>query len=164
MEQENRRWSQKNYHHNLREELFCEVKKKTSSTSKILKSLVDAPCRTKRIRWHLNNDKIKHKKKINRSRLTMKHKEKWLEYARQYQIISAKEWRKIVFSDEKKFNLDSPDGFQKYWHPKNFAEVNHSTGYSGGGSLMIWGLSHFQENLNYNLSVVNKNQQIMRRC
>ena len=44
----------------------------------------------------------------------MKHKEKRLEYARQYQIMSAKEWQKIAFSDKKKFNLDGSDGFQKY--------------------------------------------------
>ena len=27
-----------------------------------------------------------------------------------------KEWYKIVFSDEKKFNLDGPDGYQYYYH------------------------------------------------
>ena len=44
----------------------------------------------------------------------MKLKEKRLEYAHQYQTMSAKEWQKVVFSDEKKFDLDSPDGFQQY--------------------------------------------------
>ena len=67
-----------------------KVKKKTSSTLKILKSLVDAPCSTRAIRRHLNNEKIKHKKRIHRLRLTMKDKRKRLEYAHQYQTISAK--------------------------------------------------------------------------
>ena len=63
------------------------VKKKTLSTSKILKSLVDAPCSTRTIRRHLNN-----KKKLSiRKELTMvnykKHKEKQLEYAHQYQTM-----------------------------------------------------------------------------
>ena len=52
--------------------------------------------------------------------------------------MSDKEWQKVVFSDEKKFNLDCPDGFQKYWHTKNFSEENYSTRHRGGGSLMIW--------------------------
>ena len=34
----------------------------------------------------------------------MKHKEKRVEYA-QDQTMCAKQWRKVVFSDEKKFNL-----------------------------------------------------------
>ena len=42
----------------------------------------------------------------------MKYREKLPDYARQYQTISAKEWWD-VFSDEKKFNLDGPDGFIK---------------------------------------------------
>ena len=54
---------------------------------------MDAPCSTKTIRRHLNNEKIKHKKRIYHPRLTIKHKEKRLEYAHQYQTMSAKEWQ-----------------------------------------------------------------------
>ena len=67
----------------------------------------------------------------------MKHKEKRLEYARQYQTMSIKEWRKVVLLDEKKLNLDGPDGFQKYWHTRKFPEENYSTRHSGGVSLRI---------------------------
>ena len=91
--------------------IVCEIKMKTSSTSKILKSLVEAPCCARTIWRHLNNEKIKHKKRIHHPRLTMKHKEKQLEYACQYQTMSSKECQKVVFSDKKKLNLDSLDGF-----------------------------------------------------
>ena len=66
--------------------------------------------------------------------LTMKHKEKRLEYASQYQSMSAKEWRKVFFSDEKKFNLDG----QEILARNNFSEENNSTRHCGEGSLMIW--------------------------
>ena len=70
-----------------------------------------------------NNEKIKRKKRIHRLRLTLKHKGKRLEYA-QYQTMSAKEWQKVVFLDEMKFNLNGPDGSQKYLHAKNFPKEN----------------------------------------
>ena len=108
-----------------------------------MKSLVDAPCSTRTIRRYLNNEKIKHKKRIHRPRWTMKYKDKRQEYAYQYQTMSAKEWWKVVFSDEKKFNLDGPAGFQKYWHAKNIPKENYSTRHSGGGSLIICGMQGF---------------------
>jgi len=45
----------------------------------------------------------------------------------------------VIFSDEKKFNLDGPDGFNGYWRdlrkePKYFSKRNF-----GGGSVMVWG-------------------------
>ena len=85
----------------------------------------------------------------------MKPKEK----TTQYQTVSAKDWRKVVFSEENKFNLGGPDGFQKY--AKYFPEENYSTKRSEGGFFMILGHLHLQENLNYNLSVVDKKQQII---
>ena len=43
---------------------------------------------------------------------------------------------------------------------KNFTEENYSTRHNRGRSLAIWGPFRLQENLNYNLSVVDKQQQI----
>ena len=80
MEQENRLAGQKNYHHRSREELFAS-QKENCVNFKILKSLVDAPSSTRIIKRYLN-EKIRHKKRIHRPGLTMKHKEKQLKYAR----------------------------------------------------------------------------------
>ncbi|CAS00064.1 Protein CBG26279 [Caenorhabditis briggsae] len=48
-------------------------------------------------------------------------------------------WENIVFSDEKKWNLDGPDGNRNYWRdlrkdPQLFSRRNF-----GGGSVMTWG-------------------------
>ena len=96
---------------------------------------MDTPHNTRTIR-HLNKEKNKHKKIIHRPRLTMKHKEKRLEYACQYQTMRAKEWHKVVFSDEKKFNLYGPEVFEKYWHAKKIPEENYTTK-QGGGQLIF---------------------------
>ncbi|KAI5151780.1 hypothetical protein ENBRE01_2380 [Enteropsectra breve] len=28
----------------------------------------------------------------------------------------AESWKNVIFSDEKKFNLDRPDGYSYFWH------------------------------------------------
>ena len=94
MEQENR-LSPEKLSPQFKRRIVREVKKKTLFTLKILKSLVDAPCSTRTIRRHLNNEKNYHKKRIHRPRLTMKHKEKRLEYVRPYQTMSVKNSEKL---------------------------------------------------------------------
>ena len=57
---------QENLSPQLKRRIVREVKKKTLSTSKKLKSLVDAPGSTRTIRRHLNDKNIKHKERIHR--------------------------------------------------------------------------------------------------
>uniref|UniRef100_A0A915CR11 Transposase Tc1-like domain-containing protein n=1 Tax=Ditylenchus dipsaci TaxID=166011 RepID=A0A915CR11_9BILA len=66
-----------------------------------------------------------------------------LEFARLH-MSWTHEWESVIFSDEKKFNLDGPDGFSYYWRdlrkePRFFSKRNF-----GGGSVMVWlGFSAF---------------------
>ncbi|GMG17177.1 unnamed protein product [Phytophthora fragariaefolia] len=47
-------------------------------------------------------------------------------------------WRRVIFSDKKKFNLDGPDGYQYYWHDVRTDTELCSKRVSGGGSVMVW--------------------------
>ena len=44
----------------------------------------------------------------------------------------------MVFSDEKKVNLDGPDGSQCYWHDLRKERQLFSKRLYGGGSVMVW--------------------------
>ncbi|POM79033.1 Transposase [Phytophthora palmivora] len=48
-------------------------------------------------------------------------------------------WNSVVFSDEKKFNLDGPDGYQYYWRDLIKEKQIFSKRQSGGGSVFVWG-------------------------
>ena len=48
------------------------------------------------------------------------------------------QWNHIIFSDEKKFNFEGPDGFAYYWHDLRKEKKLFSTRQSGGGSVMAW--------------------------
>lgn len=49
------------------------------------------------------------------------------------------EWFKVIFSDEKKFNLDGPDGFSFYFHDLRKNELILSRRRRDLGSVMVWG-------------------------
>lgn len=45
----------------------------------------------------------------------------------------------MIWSDEKKFNLDGPDGYRYYWHDLRKEERYFSKRVQGGGGVMVWG-------------------------
>lgn len=70
--------------------------------------------------------------------LKYSHKMVRMQYARNHMSWTS-EWNKVVFSDEKKFNLDGPDGYHGYWRDLRKDPLYFSKRNFGGGSVMIWG-------------------------
>jgi len=73
----------------------------------------------------------------SKPQITDAHKEARLLFAKSA-IESHLNWSKIIWSDEKKFNLDGPDGIRYYWHDLKSEQKYLSKRAFGGGSLMIW--------------------------
>lgn len=81
---------------------------------------------------------LKHKKMKKKPMLSKDNIEQRLKFAISH-MSWTQEWRKIIFSDEKKFNLDGPDGWACYWHDLRKEPRYFSKRQSGGGSVMVWG-------------------------
>ncbi|KAF0702422.1 hypothetical protein AaE_015946 [Aphanomyces astaci] len=80
---------------------------------------------------------FKYKKRKAVPRLTPPHRVTRVEWAKSHVDLGIG-WDQIVFSDEKKFNLDGPDGLQYYWHDLRKEEHTFLSRQNGGGSVMIW--------------------------
>lgn len=49
------------------------------------------------------------------------------------------DWSKWIFSDEKKFNLDGPDGYRYYWKIEGMDDKIFSRDSNSRRSVMVWG-------------------------
>lgn len=49
------------------------------------------------------------------------------------------QWKSVIWSDEKKFNLDGPDGIRHYWHDLRKDAITISRRPAGGGGVTVWG-------------------------
>ena len=54
-------------------------------------------------------------------------------------VSFGEKWSDVVFTDEKKWNLDGPDGFHCYWHDLRKEKKFFKKRQSGGGSVMTSG-------------------------
>ena len=66
------------------------------------------------------------------------HRTSRFDFARRHQTWTS-EWKSTLFSNEKKFNLDRPGGFQYYWADKSIPSETFSRRQGGGDSVMVWG-------------------------
>lgn len=107
------------------------------SSAKI-KAQMNLPVTSRRIRQVLSSDvNLSYKKSVPVPRLLPRHKKARFDFAEKYQFWD-EEWSRVVFSDEKKFNLDGPDGSSDCWQDKRKKKPTRESRNFGGGTVMVW--------------------------
>ena len=106
---------------------------KTLATKNLLsareiKESLDMQASISTIQRHLKKDSLlKYGRMSSKPNLTPSHKKSRIKWATNYVDLGL-QWENVIFSDEKKFNLDGPDGCRKFWYDpandkKNLFEV-----------------------------------------
>ena len=99
-------------------------------TASLIRADLQLPVSGQRVRQILHEDpNTVWKKRKPKPKLTARHKEVRLQFVKEH-MSWQEEWHQVLFSDEKKFNLDGPDGYQYYWHNlRNEKETRMSRGF-----------------------------------
>lgn len=108
------------------------------SPSQIRREL-SLPVSTRRVQQILRScEDVSYEKRSAKPDLLPRHKAARVCFAETYKFWQ-EEWRNVIFSDEKKFNLDGPDGYQYYYRDKRAPKQVRKARNFQGGSLMVWG-------------------------
>lgn len=110
----------------------------SSETARKIKERVGATASVRTVQRVIK--KCPHLKRLKlrkKPQLSPQHREARLQFARDHENW-VEEWKNIIFSDEKKFNLDGPDGYRYYYHDLRKEQRYLSRRHSGGGGVMVW--------------------------
>jgi transposase len=96
---------------------------------------LDASRRT--VQRFLKSTGYRYKKARHEILLSAKHKADRVFHCKMW-LKDRVDWNKVVFSDEKKFNMDGPDGWHSY--ARDGVDIIRDKRQAGGGGVMVWGM------------------------
>ena len=113
-----------------------------------LRDMLDLTASVRTIQRCLSKAQNLVKRKVMRKPMVNKmHLVTRLAFAKKY-ALDPTIWSRVIFSDEKKFNLDGPDGFHYYWHDISTDDNTMISRQMGGGSVMVWAAIGIKNNSN----------------
>ncbi len=122
----------------LKRRIWREASNYGSNCSRIIEALELTCSPDTVLRCIHENANLQFQKMLTRPQLTEQHKINRVQWCLQ-RLLWNEEWKHYIFTDEKKFNLDGPDGWAYYWHDLRKNERIFTKRQHGGGSVMIWG-------------------------
>ena len=90
---------------------------------------------------------LKYKKRKPQPRMTKTHQQNHLNWAKDHMSWKL-EYERVIFSNEKKIDLDAPDLFFNYWHNLLKDAETFSKRQQAGGSLTVWAAFGFHDKMN----------------
>ncbi|GFY03911.1 transposable element Tc1 transposase [Trichonephila clavipes] len=112
--------------------------KLAAETSRIMGRSVSAETVRNVIRHAGYSSRVARKKPF----ISLQNQKDRLEFAKSHQMKTDNFWKKVIFSDESKFNIFGSDGRHTVWRNPNTAldpKNLHPTVKHGGVSVMVWG-------------------------
>lgn len=107
-------------------------------TAADIKAKLNLSVGVRRVRQILNDShRFKWRKSNFKPSLKAHHINNRLAFGRNH-MSWVQQWHNVIFSDEKKFNLDGPDACHYYWHDLRKEPMTMMSRNFGGGSVMVW--------------------------
>ena len=85
-----------------------------------------------------NNEHMVYGHVKSRSQLTPRHVALRYKWAKEMTRVGPSKWRRTIFTEEKRFCLDGPDGTAYYWRDSRLPRSSFSRRQRGGGGVMVW--------------------------
>ena len=124
--------------------LLIREASKTGETAAVLKERLRLVISVRRIRKILKETCFLKFNKMQRAPLlTKEHRAARVNFAKQQLKWNSTKWRRVILTEEEKFNLDGPDGLACYWYQEGTEVLQYKAArgcfFNGLGAISYYG-------------------------
>src|SRR5690606_37853739 len=129
--------------HYLRRQIISGKIDNAVQGQRLLKQYFNLDINVQTVRNELQNMGLKAVVKSKKPFLTDKNKKKHLDFARKHQNWTVQQWKRVMFSDKARINLQGVGGREWVYKPKGNRQytnriIKKTKNFNGGG-FMVWG-------------------------